>query len=126
MDPLLADVARHEVIVGVLVVGLLAYLAEVPLQDQKIALLADSLDPLVPEPLVLVSNVAQVLSAGEAVDAVLAKPVVLGDRGERRLQAVDVERLVAHVADNYLLLLVIQETALARLAVGTLPGKALD
>lgn len=53
MNPVLALVTGNEILIRVLTVSCFANLAEVATQTQVIALLADSVDPLVPQTLAL-------------------------------------------------------------------------
>ena len=129
MNPFLTVVALDKAVLGVVGEGLVADSTEVPILLQLMTRLAHSMTHpsvvLIPEALIPQLDVGESLLAADAGDAVIAEPGLLRDVREGRVQAVHVHGLVTHVADYYLVLLIVESTALALLAFGALPRLSL-
>jgi hypothetical protein len=59
-------------------------------------------------------------------DAILAEPALLRNGRQRRIQAMNVNRLIAHIANYDLFLFVVELTDVAAFAVRALPRALLD
>ena len=80
--------------------------------------------PIKPEPVAEFLDRGHLLGAEGALDAALAEPAGRGDCAQWRVHAVEVGRLIAHLADQEPALITRLHALLAGFAVGTLPVEA--
>lgn len=71
-------------------------------------------------------NVGKGLLARDTRDALLAEPALLRNGRQGRIQAMNVNRLIAHIANYDLFLFVVELTDVAAFAVRALPRALLD
>ena len=131
VHPLVTLLAAHEVVVAVFRSGLHADRAVGACLKESVARRAEPLlaiwvpliAPFIPFCVVEFVDWAQFLIAAQALDAVIAIPARRWHLLERWVQTVDVHSNIAHLANDYHVLLVGELAHVANLAILTLPRK---